>query len=108
MFPVRALHGVGILTTRKLAQLAEQCEDNWVITGSRSRAKRGDHDPTGGARKKHVLRQVLFLTMCSARAERDVHFVRDACFASDVHFAREDAEHITSPRPAGATSLCEA
>ena len=29
-------------------------------------------------------------------AERDAHFVRDVCFASDVRFAREDAEHITS------------
>jgi len=34
--------------------------------------------------------------MCSAPAERDAHFVRDVCFASDVRFARKDAEHITS------------
>ena len=34
--------------------------------------------------------------MCSAYAERDVPFGRDVCFASDVRFAREDAEHITS------------
>ena len=34
--------------------------------------------------------------MCSAPAERDVHFVRDVSFGSDVRFAREDAEHITS------------
>ena len=34
--------------------------------------------------------------MCSACAERDVHFVRDVSFGSDVRFAREDAEHITS------------
>ena len=34
--------------------------------------------------------------MCSAPAERDAHFVRDVSFGSDVHFAREDAEHITS------------
>ena len=34
--------------------------------------------------------------MCSARAERDVHFVRDVAFGSDVRYAREDAEHITS------------
>ena len=33
--------------------------------------------------------------MCSARAERDVPFGRDVCFASDVRFARV-AEHITS------------
>ena len=40
--------------------------------------------------------------MCSAYAERDVPFVRDVCFASDVRFAREDAEHITSLCAAGA------
>ena len=34
--------------------------------------------------------------MCSAYAERDAHFVRDVSFGSDVRFAREDAEHITS------------
>ena len=34
--------------------------------------------------------------MCSTPAERDAHFGRDVCFASDVRFAREDAEHITS------------
>ena len=37
-----------------------------------------------------------FGTMCSALAERDVPFGRDVCFASDVRFAREKAEHITS------------
>ena len=36
--------------------------------------------------------------MCSARAEHDAHFVRDVCFASDVRFVCEDAEHITSLR----------
>ena len=30
------------------------------------------------------------------QAERDAHFVRDVSFGSDVRFAREDAEHITS------------
>ena len=34
--------------------------------------------------------------MCSACAERDVPLGRDVCFASDVRFAREGAEHITS------------
>ncbi len=34
--------------------------------------------------------------MCYACAERDAHFVRDVSFGSDVRFAREDAEHITS------------
>ena len=33
---------------------------------------------------------------CVPQAERDAHFGRDVCFASDVRFAREDAEHITS------------
>ena len=34
--------------------------------------------------------------MVIACAERDVHFVSDVAFGSDVRFAREDAEHITS------------
>ena len=34
--------------------------------------------------------------MCSAYAERDAYCVRDVTFGSDVRFAREDAEHITS------------
>ncbi|MCR5690053.1 MAG: hypothetical protein K6G71_07380 [Clostridiales bacterium] len=49
--------------------------------------------------------KALFSTMRSAFAERDTSFGRDACFASDVRFTREEAEHITSLRPAGATSL---
>ena len=44
--------------------------------------------------------------MCSACAERDVPFGRDVCFASDVRFAREDAEHITSLCAAGAIHHC--
>ena len=44
--------------------------------------------------------------MCSAPAERDAHFVRDVSFGSDVRFAREDAEHITSLCAAGATHHC--
>ena len=44
----------------------------------------------------------VFGTMCSTCAERDVHFVRDVAFGSDVRFAREDAEHITSLCAAGA------
>ena len=48
-------------------------------------------------KQKHFVRSAfVFGTMCSAPAERDAHFVRDVCFASDVRFAREDAEHITS------------
>ena len=44
--------------------------------------------------------------MCSAYAERDVHFVRDVSFGSDVRFAREDAEHITSLCDEGAIHHC--
>jgi len=44
--------------------------------------------------------------MCSAPAERDAHFVRDVSFGSDVRFAREDAEHITSLCTAGAIHHC--
>ena len=49
-------------------------------------------------KQKSTARAVLFCwgTMCSACAERDAHFVRDVSFGSDVRFAREDAEHITS------------
>ena len=39
--------------------------------------------------KKHLRKQVLFATMCSARAERDAPFGRDVDFVSDVRFARE-------------------
>ena len=49
---------------------------------------------------------LLFGTMCSACAERDAHFVRDVSFGSDVRFAREDAEHITSLCTAGAIHHC--
>ena len=47
-----------------------------------------------------------FGTMCSACAERDAHCVRDVAFGSDVHFAREDAEHITSLCAEGAIHHC--
>ena len=39
---------------------------------------------------------LFVLERCVPQAERDVHFVRDVAFGSDVRFAREDAEHITS------------
>ena len=39
---------------------------------------------------------LFVLERCVPQAERDVPFGRDVCFASDVRFAREDAEHITS------------
>ena len=44
--------------------------------------------------------------MCSAPAERDAHFVRDVAFGSDVRFAREDAEHVTSLCDEGAIHHC--
>ena len=41
-------------------------------------------------KQKHFVRSAfVFGTMCSACAERDVHFVRDVSFGSDVRFARE-------------------
>ena len=44
--------------------------------------------------------------MCSAYAERDVHFVRNVSFGSDVRFAREQGtQHITL-RPTGAKHHC--
>ena len=49
---------------------------------------------------------IFFGTMCSARAERDAHDLRDVSFGSDVRFAREDAEHITSLCAAGAIHHC--
>ena len=55
--------------------------------------------PPRAPEKKHLLstdKRCFFSTKCSACAERDVPFGRDVCFASDVRFAREDAEHITS------------
>ena len=48
----------------------------------------------------------VFGTMCSAYAERDAHFVRDVAFGSDVRFAREYAEHITSLCAIGAIHHC--
>jgi len=47
--------------------------------------------------KKHLRKQVLFATMCSAYAERDAPFGRDVDFVSDVRFAREESgtHHIT-------------
>lgn len=42
-------------------------------------------NPSPSTRKKHLRMQVLFSTMRSACAERDAHFVRDVCFASDVY-----------------------
>ena len=48
--------------------------------------------------EKTLRKQCFFLMMCSACAERDVSFGRDACFASDVRFAREKRN----------TSLCAA
>ena len=49
---------------------------------------------------------IFFGTMCSARAERDAHDLRDVSFGSDVRFAREDAEHITSLCDEGAIHHC--
>ena len=57
--------------------------------------------------KKHFVRSAFcFRTMCSASAEREAHFVRDVSFGSDVRFAREDAEHITSLCARGTIHHC--
>ena len=54
-------------------------------------------NPTPSARKKpNSLVSWSFFWRCVPQAERDVPLGRDVCFASDVRFAREDAEHITS------------
>jgi len=51
-------------------------------------------------------KQVLFSTMCSAHAERDVTFGRDVDFVSDVRFAREESgTHHIILRP-GAIHHC--
>ena len=57
----------------------------------------GGPNPPSPTRKKHLRKQVLFSTMCSARAERDAPFGRDVDFVSDVRFAREESgtHHIT-------------
>ena len=63
----------------------------------------------GGAskNKKHCISSAFsFLERCVPQAERDVHFVSDVCFASDVRFAREDAEHTTSLCDEGAIHHC--
>ena len=48
----------------------------------------------------------VFGTMCSAYAERDAPFVRDVAFGSDMRFAREYADHITSLCAIGAKHHC--
>ena len=57
-------------------------------------------NPAIPARKKHLRKQVLFSTMCSAHAERDVPFGRDVDFVSDVRFAREErnTSHHFAPK----------
>ena len=51
----------------------------------------------GCAKKKdQVTCDLVFFQRCVPQAERDAPLGRDVCFASDVRFAREEAEHITS------------
>ena len=45
---------------------------------------------------------LFFLERCVPQAERDVHFVRDVSFGSDVCFAREQGTHHITLRPTGA------
>ena len=51
-----------------------------------------------GEPEKSTCESKCFFQRCVPQAERDVHFVRDVSFGSEVRFAREDAEHITSLR----------
>ena len=62
--------------------------------------------PAGGARKKPNAIALGFFQRCVPQAERDVPLGRDVCFASDVRFAREEAEHITSLCDEGAIHHC--
>ena len=73
---------------RGIAQLVESLSPKQLVVGS---------SPSAPAKKTAIrASEWLFSTMCSACAERDVPLGRDVCFASDVRFAREGAEHITS------------
>ena len=51
-------------------------------------------------------RHLFCLERCVPQAERDAHFVSDVSFGSDVRFAHEDAEHITSLCDEGAKHRC--
>ena len=81
-----------------LAQSVEHLTVNQVVAGS---------SPAGGARKKHLPKQVLFSTMCSASGTWCA--LRAWCFLRKWGVPSACAtEHITSLRTKRATSLCEA
>ena len=70
-----------------LAQLAERMTVNHDVAGS---------SPAGGARKKTVTKVTVFFQRCVPQAERDVHFVRDVSFESEVclrHVIRNTSHH---------------
>ena len=50
--------------------------------------------------EKSAAKAALFSTMCSALAERDVHFVRNVSFGHDIRFARErNTSHHFAAKP---------
>ena len=58
------------------------------------------------SKQKSTALAVLFcLERCVPQAERDVHFVRDVSFGSDVRFAREQGTHHITLRQRRNTSL---
>ena len=57
-------------------------------------------------KKDQLTCELVFFQRCVPQAERDVPLGRDVCFASDVRFAREEAEHITSLCDEGAIHHC--
>ena len=84
------IHFVAKSTHGGLAQLGEHLPYKQRVTGSSPVV------PTNKKERLSTKTNVLFLKRCVPQAERDAHFVRDVCFASNVRFAREYAEHITS------------
>ena len=61
-----------------------------VVRQRSAKPLRPGSNPGGASKTKSTSYEVLFvLERCVPQAERDVHFVRDVSFGSDVRFARE-------------------
>ena len=70
-----------------IAQSVERMTVNHDVAGS---------SPAGGARKKTVTKVTVFFQRCVPQAERDVHFVRDVSFGSEVclrHVIQNTSHH---------------